>query len=607
MNRLLSTRRLVPAAFGMAFVATALLAACSDSSPNGFGDDNKSIVPEASVDDSADASNCQLQCSLDGRSVISTCTGEVLETCSAQTACGAGRCQDPCSAAAADRSSNGCDFYFQTSLMDKGWEHSCHAAFIVNTSLQPANVQLELEGKVLDTSKSVFQTKPGTTKFEPHTGAIAPGESVILFVSDTKPGTPMNSASHYVACPLGTTPANYDDTVPDMTGVGASLHLTSDVPVSLTSMFPFGGAASYHPAATLVLPVATWAKEHMVVDGWSASASGVPGTQIVASEDGTDVTIVPTVDILDGHDVVGVAARKSATYRIDRGQILQIAQGEDLTGSIVTSTKPTTIFGGNTCASIPTGAGACDMLLQQIPAFEQWGNEYVGVAYRPRTRNEHEPVPYRIVAARDGTRLDYDPEIPPGAPTTLNAGEVATFLRGTGDAFVVRTQDVEHPIYVSAHMTGGNGDGNTAPNFDSSGDPEFVNVVPAKQYLNAYSFYADPTFAEISLVIVRRVTDGPNKHFEDVWLECAGTLERWKPVGTRGEYEFTRVDLARSRGPGETFGDGGSATTCMAGLQRMRSNGPFTATIWGWDYFSSYAYPGGQAQRKLVNTSLIVH
>ncbi len=63
-------------------------------------------------------------------------------------------------------------------------------------------------------------------------------------------------------------------------------------------------------------------------------------------------------------------------------------------------------------------------------------------------------MPYRIVAARDGTRLDYDPEIPPGAPTTMNAGEVTMFYRGTGDAFVVRTQDADRPIYVSAHMTG---------------------------------------------------------------------------------------------------------------------------------------------------------
>jgi hypothetical protein len=38
----------------------------------------------------------------------------------------------------------------------------------------------------------------------------------------------------------------------------------------------------------------------------------------------------------------------------------------------------------------------------------------------------------------------------------------------------------------------------------------------------------------------------------------------------------------------------------------MRSDGPFTATLWGWDYCASYAYPGGQAQRKLVESSLVI-
>jgi len=36
----------------------------------------------------------------------------------------------------------------------------------------------------------------------------------------------------------------------------------------------------------------------------------------------------------------------------------------------------------------------------------------------------------------------------------------------------------------------------------------------------------------------------------------------------------------------------------------MRSEGPFTATLWGWDFAASYAYPGGMAHRKLVETPL---
>jgi len=37
----------------------------------------------------------------------------------------------------------------------------------------------------------------------------------------------------------------------------------------------------------------------------------------------------------------------------------------------------------------------------------------------------------------------------------------------------------------------------------------------------------------------------------------------------------------------------------------MKSEGPFTATIWGWAKDASYAYPGGMALRKLVDTPLL--
>jgi len=62
-----------------------------------------------------------------------------------------------------------------------------------------------------------------------------------------------------------------------------------------------------------------------------------------------------------------------------------------------------------------------------------------------------------------------------------------------------------------------------------------------------------------------------------------------------------RVDLQRDGGPGQAFGD----KVCQTGLHRMKSDGPFTATIWGWSFAASYAYPGGMALRKLVTTPLL--
>ncbi len=556
--------------------------------------------PPPLVNDAGDDTpDCRFQCSLDGRAVISACTGEIVERCSETLACGEARCQEPCAAAAADRRSDGCEFYFQTPRFKKNFAQSCHAVYVVNTSAVPAELNIELEGESFDVSKAAYRTNPGTAELIPHQGPVPAGESVVVFVSDLPPGTAYLGTRS--PCPDEVVPLSYSDRLPDGTGFGAAFRLKSNVPVAVTSMYPFGGAASFIPSATLLLPVPTWSKQHIIVNGWEAGRNGVPSAQIFASEDDTEVTIYPTRDLQDGSGVVGTLAGTPASYKIGRGQILQLAQTEELSGSIVTSTKPTTLFGGNSCADIPVTGGACDTLNQQIPAFDQWGSEYVGIGYRPRLGNEHELMGYRIVAARDGTVLDYDPVAPVGAPLSMSAGQVATFVQGTGEPFVVRTQDADHPVYVAAYMSGafqgfdGLSGGNTE--YGGRGDPEFVNVVPAGQYLNAYSFYADPTYGDTSLVVVRAKTDGV---FKDVWLECAGNLTGFRPVGTRGLYEYVRVDLGHDRGPGEKFGD----RVCQTGLHRMRSEGAFTATLWGWDERASYAYPGGMAQRKLVISPL---
>ena len=573
------------------------IGACGDDR-GGF--ERREEPPPFEQDASVDAPTCGLQCSIDGRKVIENCTGSVTEECPPHLACGGGKCIEPCAAAAEDRSSNGCEFYFQPPQFLERVPPSCYASYVVNTSLAPAELSLELEGKALDLSKAVFRTNPGSADLVPHTGPIPPGESVVVFISNASPRmVDLNEwGANYVGCPEGVVPAHYVEHLGGGTHLGSSFHLKTSLPVATTSIYPFGGAKSFIPTATLLLPVATWGTEHIIVNGWEAAENGGPAAQIIASEDDTEVTIIPTRDIQNGANVAGGLAGQPAKVTLGKGQHLQLVQDDELSGSIVTSSKPTTIVGGHACGDIPATGAACDILAQQIPPFAQWGSEYVGVGYRPRLGNEHELVLYRIVAARDGTLLDYDPAIPDGAPTTMKAGEVAIFASGTGDPFVVRTQDAEHAIYVSAHMTGGHGDGASANNYGGRGDPEFVNVVPAGQYLSSYSFYADPTYAETSLVVVRAKAGGK---LEDVWLECAGNLTGWKPIGTRGEFEYLRVDLSRDGKPGDTF----DAGVCQYGLQRMRSDGPFTATLWGWDRYASYAYPGGMATRKLVDAPLV--
>lgn len=570
------------------------LASCGGSSRGDFPQETGPVFGEdASVPD-ADRS-CARQCSLDFRSVLSACDGSLVETCPPDLACGGASCVSPCEAMAAAQSSVGCEFYTQPPGTTNA-AGSCYAAYVVNSWTSPISVDVSLGGERLDLSNAVYRFKPGTSELEPAPGEIPPDESVIVFLLDA-PHT--YTPEGYTTCPPGVTPATMRWPSPARTGRGTSFHVTTSAPASVATIYPFGGASSFFPTATLLLPTASWDTQHVVVQPWQRSAiianvGGVPNVQIVASDDDTQVTILPTADILAADGVAGALRGHAATYTLGKGEFLQVGQNDELSGSLIEANKPIATFGGHGCMNVPSDVPACDTEQKQIPAFTQWGQEYVAVRYRGRT-GDSESVPYRIVAAIDGTELSYDPAPPISAPTSMKAGEVATF--SSAAPFVVRSQDANHPIYVAAYMTGGGGDG-----FNAVGDPEAVNLVPAGQYLDSYSFFADPTYDETSLVVVRAKSS--SGVFEDVTLECAGgALTDWQPVGNSGKYEFRRVDLSRGRGPGETFPGG----TCTSGLHKMKSNGPFTATIWGWGRTASYAYPGGMAQRKLVTASLNVH
>jgi hypothetical protein len=132
-------------------------------------------------------------------------------------------------------------------------------------------------------------------------------------------------------------------------------------------------------------------------------------------------------------------------------------------------------------------------------------------------------------------------------------------------------------------------EGCTRYNVRAEGDPEWVNVIPAAQYLTRYVFFTDPTYPKTNLVVVRKrhATSG---EYADVSLACAGTLSGWKPIG---DYEYTRVDI--SKGDFEDVGG------CSNGSQEMTSDAPFAVTVWGWGDNTttpvtpavSYAYPAG--------------
>src|SRR6516225_4648463 len=106
-------------------------------------------------------------------------------------------------------------------------------------------------------------------------------------------------------------------------------------------------------------------------------------------------------------------------------------------------------------------------------------------------------------------------------------------------------------------------------NTSGYGDADFVISVPPQQYMSDYVFFADPTYPETNLVVVRR--QNKMMTFDDVSLDCAGKLTGWQPVGN---YEWTRIDLIR-----HNFQAQGN---CSTGRHEIKSDAPFGLWVWGW-------------------------
>ncbi|AKV01103.1 hypothetical protein AKJ09_07766 [Labilithrix luteola] len=592
--------RVIASIFSCVTLGAISLSACSSDRTVFTNDDQTPIVPDGGI---ADASQgCGYRCSRDLKKVLSTCVsdeGSVIAECPPGQGCGVDKCVDACTSAELSKGSTGCSFWMLPAdepRIDQG-AGGCFAAMVSNTWDVPVNLTAEYGSAPLDISKSIYtvaRLDPSSAPvYTPLTTALAPGQVAIVFLSQAeKPG-----AVEY-QCPAGIKPALMADPILHGTTKTKAFHLVADAPIAAYSVFPYGGAPSAFPTATLLLPVSTWDTSYIAVTAASfgnafPTAANRRTLQIVANEDDTKVTMRPNVDIAAGHDVAPALTGDVVEWSLAKGEVLQVTQLSSVSGSGIVTNKPVGMFGGSPCTLIPSGWYYCDDTQQQIAPFSQWGSSYALVPYLSRlegvTGAVSESVQWSFVGAVDGTQLSYDPVRPPGAPETLSAGQVFTFET---DAIVtVSSQDAKHPFHASVYMTSATYSGGRPGRGETLGDSDFVNVAPSDQFLDRYVFFADYTYPETSLTLVRRKT---NTGFKPVTLACGGEISGWQPLGKSGEYEYTWVRLTSGFAPQKVGGG-----ECGYGRHEATSEGPFGLYVWGLGAYASYGYVGGIGARPI--------
>ncbi|NVB41790.1 IgGFc-binding protein [Pseudenhygromyxa sp. WMMC2535] len=563
----------------------------NDTQSDGTDDDSSDTSADDGgvkfdIDPTGDFGSAGVACTADLQSVVDD-QGQIVEQCGPDEGCYEGACIEACEAAALSQGSIGCEYwapyspFYLNHLGDTSFDGSCHALMIANNWGAPANITVNYKGQSYDaTAHARIPNGIGdAVTYDPvPADGIPVGEVAILFLSHQPDA---QNFGFSLACPVE--PVVVGNEAAIATDMGDAFEFISDHPITLYDILPYGGATSFLPSASLLLPRTAWGNNYVLPT--PHYATGRTWALAVAREDGTTVTINTNGTIAGGN--VPVPAIDTPTdYALDAGQFVQWSATTEIAGSVISSDKPIGVYTGNTYLRVSTAdsnGGGQDAAHQQVPHVQALASEYVGLGLPTRRADlTNESVLYRIVGVVDGTTLAYDPAPPAGAPSTLDSGQYVEFE--TRDFFTVSSQDGDHPFaftqYMAGVLSGDSLGGCVTPDFGCGlGDEEWITLVPPAQYLNRYAFFVDPTYGVTTLAVVR--AKGSNG-FAPVEIDCYGPIEGWQSVGLGDTYEVAHVELYRN-GVGD----------CAQSQQDAWSDAPFGIVVWGQDAYASYGYPAG--------------
>lgn len=452
----------------------------------------------------------------------------------AQRACSAGECVSGCVAAAKDPSYIGCEYWSadlpQFNDPFTAGPNQPHAVIISNVGEYPATITIESFTPAVAAPPSV---------------EVAPGAvQAISFPINNVDGTSLTSQSFLI---------------------------TTTEPVVAYQFNPFNNVNLFSNDASLLLPISALGNEYYAL-GWPGSPTGQHGTLtiIATSEGNTDVTVTFSSDVVAGttSELRGITRGSTRTFTMTRGQVLNFENATritfplveaDFSGTRIVSTRPVVVFSGHKQAVIGEdgdgGSNCCaDHMEQQLFPVQSWGNRYLGIHSPPRGS---EPDYWKLIAARDGTRITTSPAIAGVDGQTINAGQVLSF--NTTQSFEVEGSG---PILLGQFLVSAQSAGVDR----SIGDPAFILAVPAEQFRTDYQLLTPSGYREDWITIIRPTG-------VEVLLDGAPVTATFTRVGTN-TYEYAYVAVT-------------------AGPHRLTSAQPFGTVMIGYDNAVSYGVPGG--------------
>jgi hypothetical protein len=313
--------------------------------------------------------------------------------------------------------------------------------------------------------------------------------------------------------------------------------------------------------AYLALPTDVLGTEYINLGYMNVNVVNATQFGIVATENGTTVTITPTATT-DGHTAgvpYNVSLNQGQTYLLRN----TAPYPSDLTGSVITSDHPIAVFGGHQCANIPNGYFYCDHIVEELPPTSAWGKNFVTIPLKTRLNGDT----YRFLASTDNTTINVNGV----SVATLNRGQYHEMIL-TASAQITSTE----PILVAQYSNSSTYDNVTS-------DPFMMLIPPYEQFLGGYTIST------------------PASGFTGNYINIAA------PNAAVGTIKVDGVTI-----PAASFTAIGSSSfsgvqvDISLGVHNITGSGlPFGAFVYGFGPYDSYGYPGGQSFAPIaVVTSL---
>ncbi|WP_139135213.1 gliding motility-associated C-terminal domain-containing protein [Roseivirga sp. 4D4] len=345
-------------------------------------------------------------------------------------------------------------------------------------------------------------------------------------------------------------------------GVGKNnhgVHITSDKDISVHVLNKvIRGADASVIIPTRALDTDYYVMAHVKSDTLDNDARE-SNLLIVATEDSTQVEIIPSVDTFQGW-----RPGQSNIITLDAGQTYQVKSRGDLTGTLVRSIieagivcKKIAVFSGNKSTNISGCGETKDHLVEQMFPISTWGDDFLYVPFQDRTSGDL----VKILASVDGTTVKIDGM----SDILLDAGEYEVL----DSMYAVSFIDADKPIAIGQFSKSEGCDG--VPS-----DPLMIMVSPLQQGIQQVTFNSMPLFNSLTyhLTVVTRKED-----LNNIILDNVDITDQFEVVG---EAAYATIVFTQ-------------------GNHTISSPGGVIPYVYAFGQEESYGYMAGSSLSRILN------